>query len=521
MYGRIDHRRRHRGEITLVRIGSYGAERRRRRRKAGIPKAVLGFMLFMTVLLSVSLYGGSRLSDADQPKEAVGVLAERTSPEMPGGSAGVETGRLVMLAGRQEAMSPYGDRQFQGDLLDAAGTQDDMLTQEDSGPQPVQNQTPLIAIDPGHGGVDEGCSRGNVLESQVNMEIARRLEKCLQDLGFQTLLVRASEEETITMEDRVKKAEMEGADIYVSIHQNAVEEPQSSISGIETWYCQGSEEGRRLARLVHKGAVEAAGAGDRNVMETEELFVVRKTSMPACLIETGFLSNTEERTALLGEEYQEKLAKGIAQGIDLYFHPKTMYLTFDDGPSEENTAAVLDILKEKGIKATFFLVGENVRKHPEMAKRIVEEGHTIGVHCNRHVYTELYASVDSYLEDFEAAYDAVYEITGVEVKLFRFPGGSVNSYNKDVYEDIIKEMSERGFIYFDWNASLEDAAKNTTPEQLIANAMNSTFGRKKVVMLAHDIQKNTALCLEELLDSFPEYQMEPLTSEVEPIQFRN
>ena len=64
--------------------------------------------------------------------------------------------------------------------------------------------------------------------------------------------------------------------------------------------------------------------------------------------------------------------------LDLYLHPRTMYLTFDDGPSEENTNAVLDILKERNIKATFFLVGENVEKHPEVARRIAAEGHTIG-----------------------------------------------------------------------------------------------------------------------------------------------
>ncbi len=242
-------------------------------------------------------------------------------------------------------------------------------------------------------------------------------------------------------------------------------------------------------------------------------------SIPFCLVEAGFAANDQEWVTVMGEEYQENLAAGIAQGVDYYFNPKTMYLTFDDGPSEENTTAVLDILKEKGIKATFFLVGENVNKHPEVARRIVEEGHTIGIHCNRHVYEDLYASVDSYLEDFQKAYDTVYEVTGVEVVLFRFPGGSINSYNKAVYEDIIQEMESRGFIYFDWNASLEDAARNTTPEKLLQNARNSVMGRKRVVMLAHDILYNTTQCLEELLDSFPEYKMEPLTPEVDPIHF--
>ena len=156
-----------------------------------------------------------------------------------------------------------------------------------------------------------------------------------------------------------------------------------------------------------------------------------------------------------------------------------MYLTFDDGPTQENTVRVLDILKERNIKATFFLVGENVRKHPEVAQRIAEEGHTIGIHCDNHDYGVIY----------------------------------------EVREGIIEEMTERGFIYFDWNASLEDAVKKSTPEQLIANGVETTLGRKTVVMLAHDVVYNTGICLEELLDRLPEYRMEALTEEVEPVQF--
>lgn len=113
----------------------------------------------------------------------------------------------------------------------------------------------------------------------------------------------------------------------------------------------------------------------------------------------------------------------------------------------------------------------------------------------------------------------MYEVTGVEVKLFRFPGGSINSYNRDVYGDIIEEMTEKGFIYFDWNGSLEDAVSKSTSEQLVENAVESTLGRKKVVMLAHDIVYSTVLCLEDLIDSFPEYRMEPLTEEITPIRF--
>ena len=196
-----------------------------------------------------------------------------------------------------------------------------------------------------------------------------------------------------------------------------------------------------------------------------------------------------------------------------------MYLTFDDGPSAENTEKVLDILKERDIHATFFLVGENVEQNPEIARRIVEEGHTIGIHSNSHNYEEIYADADSFIQDFEEAHQTIYEVTGVDAKLFRFPGGSVNVYNEKVNEDIIEKMTERGYIYYDWNASLEDAAVDMTPEELVSNGVSTTLGRQKVVMLAHDVVYNTGVCLEELLDSLPEYEMKALNEEVEPVQF--
>lgn len=384
---------------------------------------------------------------------------------------------------------------------------------------PLKNPgVPVVMVDPGHGGMDNGCSNGDILEKNVNLEIARLLEGKLLAAGYQVIMAR--EDDTyIAKEQRVERANQYSADIYVSIHQNDFEE--ESATGIETWYYGGdtSRDSKRLARLVHQETLKKTGAKERELKSDAEFLVTGKTTMPACLIETGFLSNQQECQQLKGAEYQELVAEGIFQGIDLYLRPKTMYLTFDDGPSSENTVAVLDFLKARNIKATFFVVGENVRKHPEIAKRIVDEGHTIGIHCYQHEYEKIYRSLESYLLDFEAAYQAVLEVTGVEAKLFRFPGGSINAYDKEVSGAIIQEMTARGFTYFDWNASLEDAVKQSKPEQLVANARATALDRRKVVMLAHDIIYNTTLCLEKLIEEFPEYKMEALTAEVEPVQF--
>lgn len=466
-----------------------------------------------------------------------GTIAVRGAEAAPGKDAGLETEtELILLEGSPVLGSPV----LSSPVLESASLEGQSLggsvfgelqkgrnqayvsaaeTEEADGKFPKAPEDTVIVIDPGHGGMDDGCVRQKVLEKEVNLEIAEAVKIRLEELGYQVVFTREDDSTGLSLEERVEFAQREGADAYISIHQNAWE--TKDVNGMETWYSvqNEGENSKRLAQLVQMYAVQQTGAKDRGVMEEEELYVIRESTMPSCLIETGFLSNDKERQNLTSAEYQDKLADGIAGGIDLFFQPKTMYLTFDDGPSPENTNAVLDTLKEYHIKATFFVVGENVKKYPQVARRIVEEGHTIGIHCYSHRYEELYESSESYLKDFEAAYETVYETTGVEVKLFRFPGGSINDYNEAICQDIIEEMTERGFIYFDWNASLEDAAGNKDEAVLLANARQSTLGRKRIVMLAHDIVYPTTQCLDELIEQFPDYQFLPLTQEVAPIQF--
>ena len=378
---------------------------------------------------------------------------------------------------------------------------------------------PTVYLDPGHGGSDEGCAREGVREKDLNLAIALLVRDQLEEQGYQVIMSRETDT-YIAKETRVAQANRSGADIYISIHQNATEEG-AGVNGMEVWYTEDSDRSgsKRLAQLIRQQTLRSTGAEERELRSDADFYVTGNTSMPACLIETGFLSNAAEREKLGLAEYQQQIADGIAQGVSYYFHPKTMYLTFDDGPSEENTRRVLDILRERNIKATFFLVGENVRNHPEVARQIVAEGHTIGIHCDNHDYDALYESVDSYVADFEKARQTVYEVTGVETNLFRFPGGSINAFNKKTGDAIIREMTNRGYIYYDWNASLEDAVKNPDPKQLIENGVSTTLGRKKVILLAHDVVGSTGLCLEELLDSLPEYEMKPLSEDVEPICF--
>lgn len=468
-------------------------KRKRRRKKTS------AYAWLLAAIVGVSLLTAGRVLAASEDSAAEAAQQEQE--------------KAVQEAAQGEPEKAVQEQDLQAAEQDGGAGQD--AHRQESGPE----KEPVIVIDPGHGGVDDGCVRDGIREKDVNLQIALLVSDKLSEMGYAVRLSR-QEDVYLSKEERVEQANAQETLIFVSIHQNSCED--TAAAGVETWY-DGSDrfrDSKRLARLVNQETAKSTGAVERELVGASDLCVTTKTDMPSCLIETGFLTNPQERGLLVTGEYQEQIAEGIVRGIDLYFHPKTMYLTFDDGPSAKNTDLILDILKERNIKATFFVIGEYVRKHPETAKRIAQEGHTVGIHCDVHDYNLLYKSADSYMEDFQKAYETVCEIMGVEVKLFRFPGGSVNAYNKTVCREIVERMEEQGYIYFDWNASLEDAVGEKQAQELIASAKATTLDRKKVVLLAHDRVTATAQCLNELIDAFPEYQMRPLTTRIEPVQFK-
>lgn len=198
--------------------------------------------------------------------------------------------------------------------------------------------------------------------------------------------------------------------------------------------------------------------------------------------------------------------------------PKVCYLTFDDGPSD-NTEAILDILKENDIKATFFIVGWCVDGREDILQRIVDEGHTIGIHTYSHDYEEIYESVGAYVDDFEKAYNTIYNTVGVKPWLFRYPGGSYNSFNKDVADDIITEMNERGFTYFDWSCATSDATVGATYNSCVEN-FKDTLSSDYETVLMHDSKELTVEYLQEIIDHAKAegYKFETLDA-ADPIHF--
>lgn len=174
-----------------------------------------------------------------------------------------------------------------------------------------------IVLDAGHGGKDQGASGGNAIEKEITLEIAKKTRSILEEAGYKVGMVR-DDDTFVELQERAEYANHKKAKVFVSIHCNSSEDGEGT--GIETFYTEQKEESsQELAQLIQENVIVQTGARDREV-KTADYTVIVSTEMPSALVETGFLSNGSESELLQQEDYQEKLAKGIAEGIINYFN---------------------------------------------------------------------------------------------------------------------------------------------------------------------------------------------------------
>lgn len=200
---------------------------------------------------------------------------------------------------------------------------------------------------------------------------------------------------------------------------------------------------------------------------------------------------------------------------------KRVYLTFDDGPSIY-TGQILDILKANDVKATFFVIGRE-EEYYDYYKRIVDEGHTIGMHSYSHVYQDFYASEESFKEELIALNDLIYDVTGTKSEIFRFPGGSSNQVCNLPIQTYIDYLNEENIRYYDWNSLSGDAVTSgLSPEQLVENIMNDVEKNDDSIVLMHDLQTThaTVESLQLLIDTLKSegYEILPIDEETPLIQ---
>lgn len=186
---------------------------------------------------------------------------------------------------------------------------------------------------------------------------------------------------------------------------------------------------------------------------------------------------------------------------------KTVYLTFDDGPSSL-TPKILDLLKKENIKATFFVIGTKTDGGKKIIKRIVDEGHAIGNHTYSHNYSYIYESVDNFFDDLYKNENIIYEASGKRPKIIRFPGGSNNASTKTekgkkVMNEIMYRLQKEGYVYFDWNASSGDASSTpASVNDIINNTLTWISRNDTSIVLFHDsaTKNNTLKALPTIIE---------------------
>ena len=181
---------------------------------------------------------------------------------------------------------------------------------------------------------------------------------------------------------------------------------------------------------------------------------------------------------------------------------KVVYLTFDDGPCAY-TEEFLNILDQYDAKATFFVTDQFNGKYLDLIKKEYDKGHKIAVHTDTHKYS-IYASPETYINDFNTMNSKIESIIGEKTNLFRFPGGSSNTISRSYANGIMKYlanyMESEGYIYYDWNVDSTDGAGSGT-EKIINNVLNGVRKNNESVVLMHDIHKSTLNALPTILET--------------------
>lgn len=202
---------------------------------------------------------------------------------------------------------------------------------------------------------------------------------------------------------------------------------------------------------------------------------------------------------------------------------RRVYLTFDDGPSS-NTDRILDILDAYQVKATFFVVGKEDEIYAPMYQRIVEDGHTLGMHSYSHNYQEIYQSVDAFSADLTKLQNFLYERTGVLSHYYRFPGGSSNHVSKIGLREFADYLAQQDIVYYDWNISSGDAQSTyISTEDVLKNCLNQLHKYQNAILLFHDAsgKDSTVEALPQLIEGIQSLEntvILPITDSTELIQ---
>ena len=232
-----------------------------------------------------------------------------------------------------------------------------------------------------------------------------------------------------------------------------------------------------------------------NTESTNQAQETNNTESANQVVENNNTEQKESKSAKTNQSVTKNFAELTDEQYNNIIHiysqdtEKTVYLTFDDGPTKNITPLILDLLKKENIKATFFVLGTNVENYPELVQRIYNEGHYIANHGYSHKYSEIYVSTDTILNDYTRCEQALKKALNNEnflTRVYRYPGGSSGGKYNDIKLEGRKVLKDNHVAYLDWNALTYDAEGTPTRESILEN-LEATVGDKNVVvLLMHD-----------------------------------
>ncbi len=393
-----------------------------------------------------------------------------------------------------------------------------------------------VCLDPGHGGLDPGCDSDGRLESEDNWKLAQEIKKEMEAQGIKVVMTREDNDTKVFLKDRVAIANASDADYFISIHRN-----KGDGYGIETWMTGNSNVvTETLTNNVHNALVEAGVQRDRGVKtgtetgEGSDYYVIGNTTMPACLLEFGFINNAEDNrlfdanmeayakaitsavkdtydkygaTAELSSEElesteistEETLKKGMVlenpvvdnvsalssellewgQGsnVDEYNRPtgclsyqekfrdysadfiiptteKKIYLTFDEGYEYGCTPSILSTLKEKDVKAVFFVTKPYAQADPDLVRQMIDDGHILGNHSVTHPSAGIPSlSLEEQKQEVVGNHDYIKQNFDYDMFLFRYPAGKFSEQSLAVLNNCGYRSVFWSFAYLDYDVN--------------------------------------------------------------------
>lgn len=246
-----------------------------------------------------------------------------------------------------------------------------------------------------------------------------------------------------------------------------------------------------------------------SLISTAIFFCVRQYNKNLSIIERDILAKNRPAHELFYSDNakQNKIVERVSHIYNSDY--RRVFLTFDDGPSKSVTIPILDILKQNNVKATFFVLGSNAERYPEIVKRAYQEGHYIANHSFTHVYSNIYSSPQAVLDEYNRTEIAIKNAIGDQTynsRVFRFPGGTSGGKYANIKAEAVNLLNQNNVAHLDWNALTADAAGLDNVNDMM-NYVETTMGNKNsVVILMHDIgtKKSTYELLPQLIQVLKE-----------------